>query len=66
MRQRENSSFVNSLNNIRIGELSERDVNVLSSIVISKADDNYPIDALYIFPENEPARLHNETMLETI
>ena len=66
MRQREDSSFINLLNNVRIGELSESDVDVLGSRVIDKTNENYPVDALHIFAENEPARLHNQTMLETI
>ena len=66
MRQREDSSFIDLLNNVRIGELSENDVDVLTSRVIDKTDENYPVDALHIFAENEPARLHNQTMLEMI
>ena len=66
MRQREDSLFIDLLNNVRIGELSESDINVLGSRVIDKADKNYPVDALHIFAENEPARVHNQTMLETI
>ena len=66
MRQREDSLFIDLLNNVLIGELSESDINVLGSRVIDKADKNYPVDALHIFAENEPARVHNQTMLETI
>ena len=66
MRQREDSSFIDLLNNVRIGELSESDINVLGSRVIDKTDDNYPVDALHFFAENEPARVHNQTMLELI
>ena len=66
MRQREDSSFIDLLNNVRIGELSPNDVDVINSRVIDKTDDNYPVDALHIFAENEPARVHNQTMLETI
>ena len=66
MRQREDSSFIDLLNNVRIGELSENDVDVLSSRVIDKSDESYPVDDLHIFAENEPARLHNQTMLEMI
>ena len=66
MRQREDSSFIDLLNNVRIGELSDNDVDVFSSRVIDKTDENYPVDDLHIFAENEPARLHNQTMLEMI
>ena len=41
-------------------------MDALSSRVIDKTDDNYPVDALHVFAENEPARLHNQTMLENI
>ena len=41
MRQREDSSFIDLLNNVRIGELSETDVDVLSSRIIDKTDKNY-------------------------
>jgi len=66
MRQKEDSTFIELLSNVRIGELSASNVEVLSSRVIYKTDDNYPVDALHIFAENEPARVHNQTMLETI
>ena len=58
MRQREDSSFIDLLNNVRIGELSDNDVDVFSSRVIDKTDENYPVDALHIFAENEPCLLY--------
>jgi len=55
MRQKEDSSFIDLLNNVRIGNLNENDVDVLNSRVINKTDGNYPVNALHVFAENEPA-----------
>ena len=68
MRQRQDHAFIDLLNNVRIGELNESDIDVLSSRVIDRADENYPVDALHIFAENEPAlnRQLNQKMLEMI
>ena len=46
--------------------LDMKDLDALLAEVVDKADDNYPVDALHVFAEDEPARLHNQTMLENI
>ena len=52
MRQRDDSPFIDLLNNVRIGELTENDVNILNSRVVNETNDNYPLDALHVYAEN--------------
>ena len=49
-----------------MGESTKNDVDVLNSRIIDEIDDNYPVDVLHVFAENEPAQYHNQLMLETI
>ena len=66
MRQRGDNVFIDLLNNVRIGGPSDSDLHLLQSRVILTSDDNYPVNALHVFKENEPARQHNSFMLQTI
>ena len=66
MRQRGDHVLINLLNNVRIGNPSAHDISILESKVISLTDQNYPINALHIYAENEPARQHNVMMLERL
>ena len=66
MRQKGDSIFINLLNSVRIGSLNKDEEEILRSKFICKGALNYPIDALHIFAENNPARQHNLMMLENI
>lgn len=66
MIQRGDHVLITLLNNVRIGNPSADDISNLESKVISLADQNYPINGLHIFAENEPARQHNVMMLERL
>ena len=66
MRQRGDTVLIDLLNNIRLGILNPQDLDLLRSQFIDADDDEYPINALHIFAENEPARLHNLKMLNII
>ena len=66
MRQKGDLTLINLLNNVREGNLIEQDVEILKGRFIDKESENYPLEALHIFAENEPARLHNTLMLEKL
>ena len=66
MRQRGDNTLIDLLNNIRVGNLTTRDEEILKSRFISKENENYPNEALHIFAENEPARRHNFLMIEKL
>ena len=46
--------------------MSQHDEDLLRSRFINECRSEYPINALHIFAENEPARLHNFEMLKKI
>ncbi|XP_066911767.1 uncharacterized protein [Clytia hemisphaerica] len=66
MRQQGDNTFVNLLNNIRIGIITEEDERILRSKFISQDDPNYPWDALHLFAENSMVKAHNDKMIETL
>ena len=66
MRQRGDNTLIDLLNNITVGTLTTEDEQLLKSRFISTTDKNYPHHALHIFAENEPARCHNQNMLNII
>ena len=63
MRQRGDERFIDLLNNIRIGKLSNDDDELLKTRIIAKDSECYPHDAIHIWAENEPVREYNNTML---
>ena len=63
MRQRGDTVFIDLLNNVRIGKLSETDIAILSTRMITYDSSNYPHDALHLFAENAPVLEHNERKL---
>ena len=66
MRQKGDMTLIDLLNNVREGQLSETDIEILKARFISRESENYPMDALHIFAENEPARLHNAFIIEKV
>ena len=57
--------FVNFLNNCRIGEITDHDINILQQRHI----DNFPSyerDIIHLYAENSPVENHNSMMLEKL
>ena len=66
MRQKSDIDFASLLNRVRVGSLSNEDIDVLKSRIISQEDDRYPHDALHVFTTNSLVNEHNMRMLGTI
>ena len=66
MRQRGDTRLINLLNNVRVGKLTESDKDLLKSRFIESGSELYPHNVVHIYSENEPARLHNISMLEKV
>eukprot|EP00111_Clytia_hemisphaerica_P011124 TCONS_00032559-protein len=66
MRLQGDNTFVNLLNNIRIGIITEEDERILRSKFISQDDPNYPWDVLHLFAENSMVKAHNDKMIESL
>jgi len=66
MRQRGDIVLIDLLNNIRVGTITNEDENLLKSRFIDKNSTDYPINALHIFAENGPAKMHNMEMLNSV
>ena len=66
MRQRGDQTFIDVLNNVRIGEITEVDEEILKSRFVQKDDPNYPLNAVHIWAENALVNQHNMDMLQNI
>ena len=66
MRQKDDLVFINLLNKVRVGNIDNDVESLLKTRFISKSDPSYPNEALHIFAENSPAKVHNETMLKNL
>ena len=66
MRQRGDTVFIDLLNNVRVGKLSESDISILRSRIINDTDKNYPHEALHLYAENTPVLEHNERRLDCL
>ena len=66
MRQKGDDTFINLLNNIRTGEITAEDEEILKSRFISPDDPSYPHDALHLFAENAPCDEHNQIKLNAL
>jgi len=62
MRQKGDNSFIDLLNNIRIGEIEPEYEQMFKSKIISTSDQNYPWNALHLFAENSAVSRHNLLM----
>eukprot|EP00111_Clytia_hemisphaerica_P014066 TCONS_00041399-protein len=66
MRQQGDNTFIDLLNNVRIGRLTEDEEKILQSRFVSPENPDYPWDALHLFAENSLVKIHNERMLNTL
>ena len=64
MRQQGDKTFINLLNNIRVGNILLNDENLINSKFISKECPSYPWHALHLYAENAFVNEHNKKMLE--
>src|SRR5260221_4578276 len=62
MRQKDDISFAELLNRIRIGRPSEEDIEILKTRILTRGV-NYPLDALHVFATNAECDRHNNSML---
>ena len=66
MRQKDNITFTEMLNRIRVGKFTDDDKEKLCNRVIDKNDLNYPHNALHIWAENKPVDEYNDAKLDMI
>ena len=65
-RQKEDQTFADLLNRMRIGEHTESDLEVLNSRHINSPLTNYPAQATHVFAYNKDVKAHNSSMLDTL
>ena len=65
MRQ-DNKEFAGLLNRVRVGEVLEKDIEILNQRNVQNFDKDEYCHAIHIFAENIPAHSHNANMLESI
>ena len=66
MRQRGDKVFIDLLNNVRVGIVTEENTKTLLSRFISKNDPNYPSEAIHIWSENSLVNEHNKQKLSEL
>ena len=54
------------LNKVRVGNIDDEVEKLLKARFIHESDENYPVDALYMYAENEPAVKRNEAVLNNL
>ena len=64
--QREDLQFIQILIKICEGNCEAEVETILRSKFFSQSSDQFPKNALQVFPENAPANEHNQTMLDEI
>ncbi|XP_037811885.1 uncharacterized protein LOC119603786 [Lucilia sericata] len=65
MRQREDLSFAQALNNMAVGQMTTENIELIQSRVVNSSD-NIPSDAIHLFVSNAEAELHNALRLSRI
>ena len=53
--------FIDLLNKVRVGNIDDIE-KLLKARFIYESDENYPVDALHMYSENEPALKRNEAV----
>ena len=56
--------FIDLLNKLRVGNIDDEVEKLLKAIFIHEFDENYPVDALHIYVENEPTMKRNEGKID--
>ena len=58
--------FIDLLNKVRVGNIDDEVETLLNARFIHESDENYPVDALHMYAENEPAVKRNEAVLNNL
>ena len=58
--------FIDLLNKVRVGNIDDDVENLLKTRFLRTSDENYPKDALHMYPDNEPAMKRNEAVLNEL
>ena len=58
--------FIDLLNKVRVGNIYDEVEKLLKVRFIHESDENYPVDALHMYAENEPALKRNEAVLNNL
>lgn len=66
MRQKSDILYANILNRIRSGNIKNDDLNEIQKRILLPDSDNYPRDALHVFPLNKQVYEHNLAMLQSL
>lgn len=66
MQQKDDQHFTEPLNRFRTGSQTDKDVNCINSRLIFPSADNYSVDALHIWSENDPVNEYNNKRLEQL
>ena len=66
MRQRDDSAFIDLLNNVRVGDINSLDENMIKSRIITRDNPDYPFESLHLFAENVCVNHHNMERLNTL
>ena len=66
MRQKGDTSFIDLVNQIRVGHIDESSEMMIQSRYIDSEDSNYPRQALHIFAENALVSARNNSMLNQL
>ena len=65
MRQQGDLVFIDLLNNVRVGAISEIDIALISSRSCAKSNLSPPVDAIYLFAENSlKDNFNNERLIK--
>ena len=63
MRQKNDRQFAEILNRFRTASQTEEDLNCINSRVLVPSTNNYPLNALHIWAENDPVNERNNKQL---
>ena len=66
MQQKDDQQFTEPLNRFKTGSQTDKDVNCINSRLIFPSADNYPVDTLHIWAENDPVNEYNDKRLEQL
>ena len=66
MRQKGDLKFTQLLNRCRTASQTEDDINCIQGKSVSLSQDDYPINALHIWAENNPVNEHNLKILQEL
>ena len=66
MRQKGDLQFTELLNRFRTGSQTDKYIKCINSRCISPSAENYSLDALHIWAENDPVNRHNNKQLDQL